>query len=275
VPEILATIAEEEVFMQHHRRFDLTGEGISSTIAQPAALTWTALDEDAAATPVEQAFTTSSRTLTTTQEQVDVIVTLKALGDSISQLQQGIVDEISRSLMSRRDAKAAANWQEGATANHLGTDAVPMSFADIRNGQALLHAVRAPRRFVHVVHPTQFAELLQDDTFMNASVKGSPVLTQGLGANGYATSVLDVDIYVSPAIVESSGLQSMMWAFGAFGYGFKRLAVPGQGNPQELLLDMDWNSAFRQLEINATFEGVFVGLRDTVTTQTWVVQIIS
>ena len=279
VPEILATVAEEEVFRPLARQFDLTGEGITSTIAQPAALTFTALNEDAAVEPVEQAFTTSARSLTTAQYQVDVIITLKALQDSISQLQPSVIAEVGRALLGHRDGLGAANWGEAATANQLGTENIPISFAELRDGQALLHAARAPRspkKYSWVVYPAQFAELLQDDTFINASVKGSPVLTNGIGANGYATSALDVDVYVSPAIVDSTGHRSMMFAEGSLGYAFKRLAAPGQGMaPQELMIDLAWNSGFRQWEINTTYECHFVGIRDTVTTQTWMVDVAS
>jgi hypothetical protein len=126
-----------------------------------------------------------------------------------------------------------------------------------------------------VVHTNQFAELLQDDTFINASVKGSAVLTNGIGANGYATSALDVDVYVSPEIDESSGLHSMMFAEGALGYAYKTLAPPGQSMRQELMIDTDWNSARRAWEINCTYECHHEGLRDTATTNKWLVDIIS
>ncbi len=157
-----------------------------------------------------------------------------------------------------------------------GTDGTQLSFGDLRIAQGLLYTQKAPKRFAWVIHPDQVTELLKDDTFINASVKGSPVLTQGTGANGFLTSVLDVDIYMAEQIIESTGKNSMMFSKNAaLGYGFKRLAPPG-GAPQEVMMDIEWNSSRRSVEINMTIHAHFEGVKGvSATANTWLVTTVS
>ena len=98
-----------------------------------------------------------------------------------------------------------------------------------------------------------------------------------MGENGFVTSILDIDIYATPQIVESTGLHSMCFSKNAaFGYGFKRIQHPVTGESQEVLVDIDWNSARRVIEINTSYWAAFGGLKGTsATSNNWLVDAIS
>jgi hypothetical protein len=62
----------------------------------------------------------------------------------------------------------------------------------------------------------------------------------------------------------------------ALGYGFKRLTHPVTGASQEVLMDIDWNSGRRSIEMNMTYHADFEGLKgSSTTTNNWLVDIIS
>lgn len=280
IPEVIATSARQEVFMPLVRRLDLTGPGDDFNVPNAGALTWSTYTSGNS--PDEQAFNTSQRTITPTLRQLDVVIPIDALQGSIVNVQDEIVKEAGLGLALSHDAGFAALYTEAIASNpdHLGigTDGTAMSFLSLRTGMGLLYAQNAPKRFAWVLHPDQWAgELLLDDTMINAAVKGAAVLTQGMGANGFITSVLDVDIYVCDQIIESSGRHSIMLSKNAaFGYGFKRLTHPVTGASQEILMDTDWNSARRSLEINMTYHADFEGLKgSSTTTNNWIVDLIS
>jgi hypothetical protein len=280
IPEIVlegiqVTAAREEVFMPLARRLDLTGAGDSFHYAQGGALTWTAYtggDEQA-----EQAFNTAARTLTPTLRHLDVIVPIDVLQAARVDIQQSVMNEAGLGLAASRDAAFAALYTEAPTSPDHELTAGTLSFLQLRQGMELLYIQEAPRPFSWVVYPTQWAgELLLDDTLINASVKGSPVLTNGMGANGFLTRVLDVNIYTSPQIVESTTHRSMMFAAGAIGYGYKMLTHPVTGATQEVLVDLDWNSGRRSVEINMTYHADFEGLKGSSNTgNNWMVEIPS
>jgi hypothetical protein len=279
VPEIQITAAREEVFLPLARRIDLTGPGDDFTIPQGGALTWTAYT--GGDLPAEQAFNTAARTVTPTLRQLDVTIPIDVLQATQMSIQEGVIREAGLGLAASRDAGFAALYTEApaSTPDHeIGAASTALSFLSLRQGINLLYVQEAPRRFAWVVYPTQWAgELLLDDTLINASVKGSPVLTQGVGANGYVTSVLDVDIYISPQVVLSTTYRSMMFSKNAaLGYGFKRLRHPVTGQEQEVLMDIDWNSARRLVEMNMTYHADFEGLKgSSTTTNNWLVEIVS
>jgi hypothetical protein len=278
LPEVVATAEEQNVFMPLARRFDLTGEGANFTIPQAGALTWAALTIDGTA-PDETAFNTSARTLTPVPIFLDVVVPITAFNAASVDLQAEIGKEAGVGLSDYHDTAFAGLYTERPTSapdHFIGTDATILSFSDLRAAQELLYVQKAPKRFAWVVHPTQFSELLQDNVFIDASVKGSSVLTQGIGANGMATSVLDVDVFVAEQIVESAGLHSMMFSRNrALAYGFKRISRLG-GSAQELMMDVEWDSTRRTVEINMTIEADYEGAKgSSTTTNNWLVDIIS
>jgi len=278
--EVQATAAREEVFMPLARRIDCTGPGDTYKVPQAGALSFGSLTVSSTA-PAEDRFTSEARTLTPALRYCDVIVSVDAMQSAQASVMDAIVREAGIALAADRDAGFAALYTEAPSSgpdHEIGTDGTSLSFASLRSGLDLLYIQQAPRRFAWVVYPTQWAgELLLDDTLINASVKGQPVLTQGMQAGGYVTSVLDCDIHVSDQILESSGRHSMMFSKNAaLGYGFKRLTHPVTGNAQELMIDIDWNSAYRFIEINMTYWADFEGLKgSSTTTNNWLVDIIS
>lgn len=282
-PEVLASAAAQEVFMQLCRRFDFTGQpGSTFDVNQAPDINFGALTE--ATEPDESAFTTTARTITPVQRFVDVIITSKAVLDSVTSLEDQVVEEMGIALAHDRDALAAALYDEASltTPDHfIGADATALDLADLINGMQLLYTQRARKPYSWAVHPIQVGELMADAPFYTASTKGAPVLTEGIGDNGFFTNVMDVNCYMSPEVIQGSsgshttGLHSMMFGSGAIGYGFKRMASPLSPTPQELLIDIEWNSPRRHYEINATYYADFEGLRDTSTTNKWMVDIIS
>lgn len=280
VPEIVDTAAREEVFMPLARRFDLTGAGDDFTVPQAGALAWGAYSDHSSG-PTETAFDTGGCVLTPTLRVLDVIIPIEVAQASALNLEQAIIREAGIGLAASHDAAFAALYAEASATSpdHLGigTNGVALSFVSLRSALDLLYLQEAPRRFAWVVYPTQWTgELLLDDTLINASVKGSPVLTQGVQPGGFITSVLDVDIYVSPQILESSGRHSMMFSKNAaLGYGFKRLQHPVTGAANEVLMDIDWNSAQRTIEMNMTYHADFESVKGGSTANNWLVDYIS
>jgi hypothetical protein len=277
--EILATAAEQEIGMQLCRRFDYTGlPGDTFAVNSTPAVTFGALTQDSTTEPGEDAFTLTARTITPVQRQVDVILSSKMVADAAGDISASAIREIGVALGRDRDVSLFSLYTEApasAPDHEIGTDAVALDFADLTTTLQLLHTQNAPRPYFHVIAPIQASELLGDTVFQSAAIKGEPVLTNGLGSNGFFTKILDLLLYVSPDIVEATGLHSMAFPMGAFGYGFKRMSSPLSPTPQELLVDVEWNSKRRVYELNATYYGDFEGLRNTTTTNKWVVDLIS
>ena len=278
-PEIVASAFEQSTFMPLLRRIDFTGPGANFTIPQiGTAMAFGALTHGTA--PVEKVFDTAGRTNTPVERILDVVVPRKVLQDSGVSLQDEIIKEVGVLLADDIDSLAAATHAESPTSSpdHLiGANAVEMAFSDLRDGMKLLYIQKAPRPFAWVIHPIQWAELLKDDIMVNAAAKGSPVLTEGLGPNGFATKVLDVEIYVAEQIVEDTGLKSLMFTKNAaLVYGFKMQTSPINGSTSEVSVEVDYNAALRAFEINTTYESHIEGGKGvSTTTNTWMVTILS
>jgi hypothetical protein len=264
------------------RRFDFTGAGEVFSIPQSASLDFAALGSSTyidGTSPDQTQWDPTSRSLTPTFRYLDVTVGMDSLSSSVVSIQDAIIKEAGIGLAKDHDGSAAALYTEASasTPDHeIGTDGTELSFTTLRSGYELLLTQNAPRPYVWIIYPAQVTELLKDNTFIDASVKGSPVLTRGIQPGGYLTSMLDIDIYASDQIKESSGRHSMMFcARAAFAYGYKRLTNPSTGATSELMVDIDWNSARRMYEINMTYQGAFGGAVKTSTTNNYVVDIIS
>jgi len=277
VPEVVISAVENETFMPLVRRFDFTGPGSTFAIPQVDAMAWTTITLNATADD-EVAYTTSKQTCTPGLHNLDVVIPFTEFDDSVVDLQSAVAKEAGIGLADYRDGLAAALKTDRPTStpdHFLGTDATEINFTTLRDAQNLLYIQKAPKPFNWVVHPTQFTELLKDDTFINAGVKGSPVLTKGIGGDGFATKVLDVNVYVAEQIVEDSGLHSMMFSHqAALAYGYKMIGKPG-ATKQEVMMDIEWNSTLRFIEINMTIRAQFIGAKGTAAENTWMVVAIS
>ncbi len=280
VDAVVATAEEEEIFRPLARRFDLTGQGGDFIIPQAGALAWGALDASASVDPDEKAFNTNKRTITPSLHHLDVVVPVDVWGATSVNLEEEIAKESGRGLANYRNDKFAALYADRSSSpSHLlGTNGIELSFSDLRDSQGLLYTQKAPKPFAWVIHPTQLTELLKDDTFINAGVKGAPVLTTGVGQGGFFTRVLDVNIYVAEQCVEATGLHSMMFSEqAAIAYGFKTLGRPGGGASSEIMMDIEWNSSRRSVEINMTIHADFNGAKGSgeTTANTWLTDVIS
>ena len=191
---------------------------------------------------------------------MDVIVGLNSWVSAQIDPQGMIVKELGEALGKSHDALAAVAYQtaSASTPDHLGigTDAVKLNVTALKAAQALLLVQHAPKPYSWVVYNDQLSELLEDELFFNAAVKGSPVLTGGTAQNGYFTKFLEVEVYVSDQIVESSGRHSMMFSKGVgMAYVYKLISTPYSGGASELVVDIFYNSGARAYEVNSTYLG--------------------
>lgn len=273
VPEIMASSANIEVMMNLVRRFDFTGRpGETFAVNQAPTISFGAHTEgDAVA---EDAFTATARTITPLFRVVDVIVSKKTVMDAVSSLQDAIVAEGGIALATDRDTLALALYTEApaSTPDHEIEVSVA-SYAHLVDASVLLYTQRCPRPFSYICHPNSLGEYYQDTTIKAANVVGKAMITEGIGANGLAFQLLDVNVYSSPDVTLSTTYFAIMMAPGAMGYGFKMMDSPNQSTLQELLVDIEWNSGRRSWEINMTYDGDFEGLRDTSTTNKWMVAV--
>jgi hypothetical protein len=268
------------VFRPLARQFDLSGVGGALDVPTAPALSFATLTENTA--PDVSSFDTGKRTINPVIYGVDCAVSIMAWEESAISVQSAIISEVAIALAKHRDALFAALYTEAPASSpdhEIGTDGTALTFTSLRDGMALLYTQNAPRRFAWVINSGQWVELLQDATMISAHVKGAPVLTQGVGANGFLTSVLDVDLYMSDQVVASSGsaYQSMMFSKdAAFGYGFKRIASPISPTQSELLVDLDWDSSARAYNVNCTYYADAEGIKGTsTTTNNYLVAIVS
>jgi hypothetical protein len=274
-----ASAVRQEVFRPRCKQFNLTGEGVTFAIPLTKAVTFAAITEGTAPACVN--FDPSARTLTPALYGVDVIVGIAAWQASKLSMTDMISAELGQGIALHRDSLGAALYTEApaSTPDHeIGEDGTELNFTSLRDGMALLYTQNAPKKFAWVLNPGQLVELLKDDTFINASVKGASVLTKGVGANGYVTSVMDVDVYISDQMDQSSGTGywSMMFSDGnAIAYGYKLMSSPLNGTAQELLVDIHYNSGARCYEVNSTYHADMEGAKGTTTANNWLVAIKS
>jgi len=281
-PEIVASAARIEVFRPLAREFDMTGRpGGALDVVNTPSLAFAALTELTA--PNATTFDTGKRTLNPTIRGVDVAISIMAWEEAAVGITDSVAKEAAQGLAGDRDGLFAALYTEApasAPTHEIGTDGVALSYTTLCAGMALLATQNAPRPIDWCVTPTQwYGELAKDNTLIDASIKGSPVLTQGMGANGSVTQVYDCRIFVSDKVAISSGTvyESMMFSEkAALGYAYRRITSPLTGVPSELLVDVDWDSSARAYNLNMTYYADAEGLKGTsVTTNTWLVSIIS
>jgi hypothetical protein len=255
--EALANSARGEVFRPLCRQFNATGEGTTFNIPSTPSIAFGAVTEGTAL--AEKAFDPVAITCTPLLYGVDVIVGLNAWVSAQLSPQAMIAKEVGEGLAKHHDGIAALAYQSAIQSpDHLGigTDGVELNTTALKAAQALLYTQNAPKPYPWVVHPTQLGELLKDDLFMNAAVKGSPVLTGGVASNGYFTKFLDVEVYSCDQIQESSGLHSMMFSKNAgMAYVYKTIETPYSGGSSELVVDIFYNSGARCYEVNSTYLG--------------------
>lgn len=279
-PELTASASRQEVFRPRCKQYNMTGEGGALDVVCAPSLAFAVQSSEGAAND-DLGFNTTKRTLNPALHVADVAVSLQTSMNSSINVTDQIVKEGAVALAADRDARGCALYTEApasAPDHEIGTDGTKLSMTSLKDGMALLYAQNAPRRFAWLVNGGQWIELLDDATFANASFKGSPVMTKGLGENGYGTSFLDVDIYVTSEIIASSGTAywSMMFSDQeAFGYGYKLLNSPLSPSMQEVLVDVAYNSGDRAYEVNMSYFADIEGVKGTTTANNWSVAIVS
>ena len=255
--EALANSARGEVFRPLCKQFDATGEGTTFNIPNTPSISFGAVTEGTA--PDEAAFDPLAVICTPLLYGVDVIVGLNSWVSVQLDPETMISKEVGEALGKSHDVLAAVAYQTAIQSpDHLGigTENTKLNVTALKTAQALLSAQNAPKPYAWVVYNDQLSELLEDELFFNAAVKGSPVLTGGVSQNGYFTKFLDVEVYQSDQIQDSSGHHSMMFSKGAgMAYVSKRLETPYSGGSSELVVDIFYNSGARAYEVNSTYLG--------------------
>ena len=283
INDITASAANKEVMMPLVRRIDCTGAGDIFTLPTAPALAFAQLGSATymdATLPSETAFATGARTFTPTPYFLDVMVKLDVLNSAQMSVPDAIMKEAGIALADHRDTLLLLTYTEAPTSpdHELDYSAAGLNFTALKEASKLLYVQKAPQPFAWVVYPGQWGELMSDSALIDAAFKGSPVITNGIGANGFATKVFDVNIYVSPDVALSTTYRSMMFSSGpdgALAWAYKNLTHPVTGETSELLVDLDWNSGYRALEVNMTYMAVAGGTKATSTTNNWMVEVLS
>lgn len=268
-----------------------TRQGI---LAQQGAMDWSSqnLDTSVSAEPEETAYDPTGRTYSCTGHVVDAVIGQYALADgntSGKPLVDQIVDEVTTGYVKYFDGLFAALHTEAPSstpAHNIGTSSTALTGPLIDQGIELLLTAGAPERFALVIYTGKIRELMQIPGMRDLAVRGQagaggvggPDLQQvssRLLVSGYG-GVLD--IYHSDQIVSDSGRHNMMFAAGedgAFVNPWFPVQTPNGLQGSKLFVDVNWESARRAIEINATTIETATGSVFTSTTNEWSVDVIT
>lgn len=245
--------------------------------AQAPALTMTALTEGASTgahtADVAQEFTMTNRQITATIKAVDVWITKQALVAAQGDLQAIVTDSMRKAYLDKLDTDIVSLYTEASASapdHEIGTDGTVIDYAAFLAAYELLAAQAAFPPITWVIGPAQISEVLGISQFSKFLEYGREVITQNINIQtGFlGMAPLGVGIYWSNNVVESTGLHSLMFSKQFAGVRMKQdfsVAVDAS--------ELGVNS--RSLKIGGeSFYGVG-GLRDTSTTNTFVVDLIS
>jgi len=174
----------------------------------------------------------------------------------------------------------AAQYGEACntTPDHeIGTNATAMDAAIILNGVQLLMTAGAGEPYNHVIDPIQVKELMQD-TEAKAWLRqknGDYAATVGADPNRYLGEIHGVQIWRGDAMVESSGLHSIMFGTNALGLGYKLISNPLNPTPLEFSPTVQWEDSANSYRVTFRVCMNIGGLSDTSTTNRFMVDIIS
>jgi hypothetical protein len=292
VNEVTVTAEREEVFMPLVMRRDVTGPGEVFHHPTGASVAFAVLGGQTyidGAEPAEVLWDTGERTFTPRFYFVDIILPMDVPSASNINVQQKIIDEVGVGWALHRDSLFAALYTEApaaAPAHEVGTDGIALAYSNVTENTKLLYIQNAPRSggaavgrkgFSAVIHPTQWAELQADNTFIDAAKSGTPGGLISIGNNGHIVDTFDVSFHMSDQIDEVSGLHSMWFSTGrALAYYYKRLTHPLTRITSELMVGIAWNEARRSFEICNTYQAAAGGVKGTsTTTNNWLVDCIS
>lgn len=168
--------------------------------------------------------------------------------------------------------------------HEIGTDAVALTAAIGRQGEALLRTAGCKGPYNWVVDPIQQEELMRDpearQSFRDNSARGLAYAAgTGVALDRYMGMIGNVHVWIGNAMVESSGLHSIMFGDGAFGQAYKTISTPLSPVESEMNVDVQWDGRKIANEVTFTIsqhnEGICQQSSTYATTNTFCVDIIS
>jgi len=268
---------------------DFTGPGDDMKINQQDTVTFGVLAEPGANS--YQQYDTTTRTLTPVYLGGDLFVTHQA--ESRSQNGVKPMDLISEAIATAwvdlEDGDDTYGWcslyteaPSSSPDHEIGTDGTAFNAGLVRQGVQLLMVQKAPRPYRLTIDPVQWGELMQDDEAKQL-LKDSGTMpdhyraVEGVRlADQWVGRMFGCDIFCNPSgQVESSGLHAIMFANGAIGMAYERIATDLSPSPSELNVEFEWDTKKRGWDTTFTVSMHVEGLVKTATTNNWMVDIIS
>jgi hypothetical protein len=219
------------------------------------------------------AFDMSNRQITVSMKGIDVGITLFALQCVTGDLQGAVRDSIRKAWIDKLDTDLMALYTEAPSVgpdHEIGAQNTPLDYDTFLQGFELLAAQAVPNPITWMIGPTQISEVLNITQFSKFLEYGREVLTQEIQVpTGFlGVAPLGVGIYWSNNAVSSTGIHSMMFSKGAFGY-VEKAPFTVDVNSSNLM------SKERTLYVAGTCTYGVGGIRDTSTTNKFVVDIVS
>lgn len=168
-----------------------------------------------------------------------------------------------------------------STPDHeIGTDAVALTAYQALQGAQLLRTAGCAAPYHWVIDPIQWKELMSDADarqWLQLTRDGGMgyAATLGIQADRYLGQIHGVNVWVANALVESSGLHSMMFGQGAIGQAYKLISTPLSPTPSEFNVEIDWESNKFARRISYRVCMFVDGVGFTNTTNKFIVDIIS
>lgn len=161
--------------------------------------------------------------------------------------------------------------------HEIGTNGTALDAAIIMNGSQLLMTAGAGEPYNHVVDPIQVKELMGDSEAKAwlRQKNGDYAATVGANPDRYLGEIYGVQMWRADAMVESTGLFSIMFGTDCLGYSYKLLSNPLNPTPSEMLPTIQWEDTANAYRVTYRVCMDIGGLSDTATTNRFMVAIVS
>lgn len=236
-----------------------------------------------------EAFTTTGRDLTPVILSTNVLTALEAYSSTPASLEDWFAEAAGTAWAALEDDNStygfAALYADcsnltSAPDHTLGANGTALDASLCRQGVTKLMSAGAKKPYNWVIDPIQFEELMRD-----SEAKQYLMNTRGANTTYAATTGVDMDrylgqlygchVWVGNAMIESTGLHSIMFGQDGIGIGYKMVQTPNSGAPAEMAVDMVWEG--HEIGWRTTFI-VYMdtgGIAWTATNNKFIVDIIS
>jgi len=230
-----------------------------------------------------ETFATTPRTLTPAVWTTNVLTSWIKADNTNGHFDQ-IAQAAGTALAVAEDSTAAISFaalytEATGTTHELGANGTALNAALGRAGLAALMTSGARAPYNWVIDPIQAGELLADAEFRQSCVKvlgdGSYPVTTGVNLDRYLGTIFGVHVWVGNAMIESSGLFSMMFGRGALGLAYKMISTPVAPTPSELSIGSEWSNDLRGYRTTIMTCRDTSGIAFTSTTNSFLVAIAS